>query len=141
MKKFKSGYREQGYKYSYFIPNCINHAFLWDNDAIDALLEKASIKLGELNSFSRFVPNRLGCIYWNKLLFQVALRVRKRISKRPLMKCNPLEPINQSERLQKFYRICGWILKWYQKRLISRKWKSKKCNSIYFSKNSTFGLF
>ncbi|MBQ3824505.1 MAG: Fic family protein [Spirochaetaceae bacterium] len=57
IEDFNSGTWEQGYKYKYFVPCFINHTFSWDDDAINALLEKASLKLGELNSFSRFVPN------------------------------------------------------------------------------------
>ena len=55
IEDFNSGTWEQGYKY--FVPAFINHPFSWEDDAISALLEKASLKLGELNSFSRFVPD------------------------------------------------------------------------------------
>lgn len=57
IEDFISGNWEQGYKYKYFVPSLINHPFYWEDDLINALLEKASLKLGELNSFSRFVPN------------------------------------------------------------------------------------
>ena len=57
IEDFNSGIWEQGYKYKYFVPDFINHPFSWEDDAISALLEKASLKLGELNSFSRFVPD------------------------------------------------------------------------------------
>ena len=57
IEDFNSGIWEQGYKYKYFVPAFINHPFSWEDDAISALLEKASLKLGELNSFSRFVPD------------------------------------------------------------------------------------
>ena len=57
IEDFNSGTWEQGYKYKYFVPAFINHPFSWEDDAISALLEKASLKLGELNSFSRFVPD------------------------------------------------------------------------------------
>ncbi len=57
IEEFKSGDWEQGFKYKYFVPSFINHSFSWDDEAINSLLEKASLKLGELNSFSRFVPN------------------------------------------------------------------------------------
>ena len=57
IEDFNSGIWEQGYKYKYFVPAFINHPFSWEDDAIIALLEKASLKLGELNSFSRFVPD------------------------------------------------------------------------------------
>lgn len=57
IKTFKSGEIRKGYKYEYFLPEKINHSFSWDDEAINSLLEKASFKLGELNSFSKFVPN------------------------------------------------------------------------------------
>ena len=57
IEDFNSGIWEQGYKYKYFVPDFINHPFSWEDDAISSLLEKASLKLGELNSFSRFVPD------------------------------------------------------------------------------------
>ena len=54
---FKSGIYKKGYQYNYFVPEKINHPFSWDDETINFLLEKASFKLGELNSFSRFVPD------------------------------------------------------------------------------------
>lgn len=57
IEEFKSGTWEAGFRYKYFIPSNINHSFSWDDDVINSLLEKASLKLGELNSFSRFVPD------------------------------------------------------------------------------------
>lgn len=57
IEEFKSGTWESGFRYKYFIPSNINHSFSWDDDVINSLLEKASLKLGELNSFSRFVPD------------------------------------------------------------------------------------
>lgn len=57
IEEYISGNWEQGYQYKYFVPSFINHSFSWEDDSINALLEKASLKLGELNSFSRFVPN------------------------------------------------------------------------------------
>ena len=62
-KKFRSPNFEEikkrhkkAYKYSYFLPEKINHGFIWTEEEIGQLLEKASLKLGELNSFSKFVP-------------------------------------------------------------------------------------
>ncbi|MFC3812843.1 Fic family protein [Lacihabitans lacunae] len=43
--------------YTYFMPNEINDSWIWEDQSINTLLEKAAIKLGELNSFSRLVPN------------------------------------------------------------------------------------
>lgn len=54
---FVSGSYQKGYQYQYFLPNRINHTFDWTDGTINELLERASLKLGELNSFSRFVPN------------------------------------------------------------------------------------
>ncbi|WP_413776713.1 Fic family protein [Haliscomenobacter sp.] len=58
LEKYHSGEIEQsptGYKY--FLPSKINDSWRWDNAQINSLLEKAAIKLGELNSFSKLVPN------------------------------------------------------------------------------------
>ncbi len=54
---FKAGSTHKGYQYRYFLPEKINHSFFWTDPSINELLEKASLKLGELNSFSRFVPD------------------------------------------------------------------------------------
>jgi Fic family protein len=43
--------------YTYFLPNLINDSWIWEDQSINKLLEKAAIKLGELNSFSKLVPN------------------------------------------------------------------------------------
>ncbi|AYD47732.1 Fic family protein [Arachidicoccus soli] len=43
--------------YFYFLPNPINQQWIWENQTINKLLEKAAIKLGELNSYSKLVPN------------------------------------------------------------------------------------
>ena len=57
IKDFKSGCFKQGYKYQYFLPEKINHDFSWQDPSINALLEEASLHLGELNSFSSLVPD------------------------------------------------------------------------------------
>lgn len=57
IKDFQSGTMKNGYQYTYFHPNPINHEWIWTDPTINFLLEKASLKLGELNSFSRFVPD------------------------------------------------------------------------------------
>jgi len=54
---YKAGSIRKGYQYQYFLPEKINHSFYWTDGTINALLEKASLKLGELNAFSRFVPD------------------------------------------------------------------------------------
>ena len=55
--EFKAGYRRKGNHYQYFLPEKINHDFVCSDTSISGLLEKASLKLGELNSFARFVPD------------------------------------------------------------------------------------
>ena len=57
IKDFVAGAYRKGYEYRYFMPERINHSFVWSDPAINELLEKASLKLGELESFSRFVPD------------------------------------------------------------------------------------
>lgn len=54
---YKAGTWRKGYQYQYFLPEKINHSFVWTDESINELLEKASLRLGELNSFSRFVPD------------------------------------------------------------------------------------
>jgi len=48
---------EQSLGYAYFVPNFVNEDWVWNSPIVNQLLEKAAIKLGELNSFSRLVPN------------------------------------------------------------------------------------
>lgn len=54
---FSAGSLRQASHYRYFLPEPINHVFTWSDPAIGELLERASLKLGELNSFSRLVPD------------------------------------------------------------------------------------
>jgi Fic family protein len=58
LENYKSGNlikSKAGYKY--FLPTKINEEWIWQDQQIGKLLEKAAIKLGELNSFSILVPN------------------------------------------------------------------------------------
>lgn len=57
IEQFQAGHFEQGIGYQYFVPNKINDEWIWTSPIINQLLEKAAIKLGELNSYSRLVPN------------------------------------------------------------------------------------
>lgn len=57
LEDYKSGHIEQGVGYKYFVPSLINDEWTWQDTSINTLLEKASLRLGELNSFSRLVPN------------------------------------------------------------------------------------
>ena len=58
LENYSSGRQETGTKgYTYFVPSKINDEWTWNNQQINNLLEKAAIKLGELNSFAKLVPN------------------------------------------------------------------------------------
>jgi len=57
IEHFKAGRWEKGMGFKSFVPNPINNQWTWENGELNTLLEKASAKLGELNSFSRLVPN------------------------------------------------------------------------------------
>ena len=57
LEDYKSGHIEQSVGYKYFVPSLINDEWTWQDTSINTLLEKASLRLGELNSFSRLVPN------------------------------------------------------------------------------------
>lgn len=57
LEDYTSGHYEQGIGYKYFVPSFINDEWSWQDSSINNLLEKASLRLGELNSFSRLVPN------------------------------------------------------------------------------------
>ncbi|MCK5741602.1 MAG: Fic family protein [Chlorobi bacterium] len=57
IKDFKAGVYKSGYEYKYFLPSLINQPYYWTDQDINELLERASLKLGELNSYSRFVPD------------------------------------------------------------------------------------
>ena len=54
---FKAGHYEKGFGYKYFVPTLINTQWSWSDASLNTLLEKASIKLGELNSYAKLVPN------------------------------------------------------------------------------------
>lgn len=43
--------------YQYFLPEKVNDDWQWSSVELNALLEKAAHRLGELNALSRFVPN------------------------------------------------------------------------------------
>lgn len=57
LEKFEAGHSEKSIGFQYFVPNTINNQWNWNDVYLNTLLEKASIKLGELNSFARLVPN------------------------------------------------------------------------------------
>ena len=57
IKDFKSGRYQDGYHFKYFLPEKIDHPWIWTDETINTLLERASLKLEELNSFSRLVSD------------------------------------------------------------------------------------
>jgi Fic family protein len=57
LESYKAGHFENGYEYKYFVPTNTNEQWSWSDNILNELLEKASIRLGELNSFARLVPN------------------------------------------------------------------------------------
>ncbi len=57
LRDFKSGVYRQQYHYKSFLPEKINHTWIWDDPKINVLLEKATQSLGELNAFSLIVPD------------------------------------------------------------------------------------
>lgn len=57
IEKFIAGHYEKSHSYKYFVPTNINKEWLWMDGPLNTLLEKASVKLGELNSYARLVPN------------------------------------------------------------------------------------
>ena len=57
IEKYSAGHYEKGIGYRYFVPVEINKQWIWMDPTLNTLLEKASIKLGELNSFAKLVPN------------------------------------------------------------------------------------
>ncbi|MEO6675233.1 MAG: Fic family protein [Ginsengibacter sp.] len=56
LEKYLAGRIEKGMSYN-FVPNNINQQWQWTSPEINLLLEKAALKLGELNSYARLVPN------------------------------------------------------------------------------------
>jgi Fic family protein len=57
LEKYKSGHWLPGAGYKYFLPTLTNTQWHWNDPTLNTLLEKASIRLGELNSFATLVPN------------------------------------------------------------------------------------
>lgn len=58
LEKYLSGrFQKSNTGYKYFIPTKVNDVWTWNDPKLNQLIEKAAIKLGELNSFSKLVPN------------------------------------------------------------------------------------
>ena len=52
LETFTAGHWQQRYQYKSFEPVLVNHEWIWEDPAINALLEQANRALGELNAFS-----------------------------------------------------------------------------------------
>jgi Fic family protein len=57
LEKYHAGHYEKRAGYQYFVPSPINDEWIWTSPILSRLLEKAAVKLGELNSFAKLVPN------------------------------------------------------------------------------------
>jgi Fic family protein len=57
LEKYNAGHWEKGAGFRSFVPSDIHRSWSWADGTINELLERASRKLGELNSFARLVPN------------------------------------------------------------------------------------
>jgi Fic family protein len=58
LETFQAGKYEKHYTgYTYFLPSMINEQWTWEDETLNLLLEKAAMKLGELNAYARFVPS------------------------------------------------------------------------------------
>lgn len=58
LEKYIAGIQKQhNTGYSYFLPTFVNEPWIWEDQIINKLIEKAAIRLGELNSYSKLVPN------------------------------------------------------------------------------------
>jgi len=57
LEKYNSGEIRNSIGYKYFMPSLINREWSWTNPTLNKLIEIASFELGQLNSFSKLVPN------------------------------------------------------------------------------------
>jgi len=57
IEDFKSGVFRKRFEYMSFSPSPINQTWTWEEPRLNSLLEEANRHLGELNAFSRYVPD------------------------------------------------------------------------------------
>jgi len=56
-EEFKSGSWKQQFRYKSFSPSSVNEEWSWEDPLINVLLEDATRALGELNAYTRIVPD------------------------------------------------------------------------------------
>ena len=56
-ENFKAGVWKQQYQYKSFLPTAINQEWSWEDPRLNVLLEDATRALGELNAYTRIVPD------------------------------------------------------------------------------------
>jgi len=57
IEDFDAGGHRKGVGYRYFVPNQVCGAWSWQDPALSVLLEKAALRLGELDALARFIPD------------------------------------------------------------------------------------
>ncbi len=57
LEKYQSGKLLKGDQYQFFLPTHINENWSCDSPQINQLVEKTAVRLGELNSYARLVPD------------------------------------------------------------------------------------
>ena len=57
IEEFNAGEYQQEYKYRSFIPSKINQEWVWNNPKINLLLSDANLRLGNLDAFSKYIPD------------------------------------------------------------------------------------
>lgn len=56
-EEFQSGVWKQQYQYKSFLPTSVNQEWKWEDPRINVLLEDATRALGELNAYTKIVPD------------------------------------------------------------------------------------
>ncbi|MCF8239802.1 MAG: Fic family protein [Melioribacteraceae bacterium] len=57
LKDYKAGRFVKQFQYESFSPSKVNHTWVWEDPRINTLLEDATRALGELNAFSKILPD------------------------------------------------------------------------------------